>query len=203
MRPRWGIIVLGLCQMATFAVGTEVRPPLFGELVNEADYVVQARVVGIESRLEQHRAREIIVTYTDLEIIDTIAGKPPAQIRLRQLGGKVGDRQLRVDGAPPMFVGMEAIFFVQGNGRQYFPLVALMHGLYPITRPDAEQDAIVLRSNGEPLRHTSEVSHAMHGTHSESAEQETEFTGPALTVEAFKESILRTRKREKGQAQDD
>ena len=46
--------------------------------------------------------------------------------------------------------------FVQGNGRQYFPLVGLMHGHYPVVRLSTNQDYVV-RSNGLPLYHEQDV----------------------------------------------
>jgi hypothetical protein len=48
--------------------------------------------------------------------------------------------------------------FVQANGRQFYPLVGIMHGKYPVQRDAKSGSAIVTRSNGVPLRNVSEVS---------------------------------------------
>jgi len=43
------------------------------------------------------------------------------------------------------------VLFVHGEQRKMFPLVALMHGIYPVIREAKSGQTYILRSNGQPL----------------------------------------------------
>lgn len=132
-------------------MATSVIAPDFDTLVNEADYVVRAVVKSVNSEWKENQGHKYIGTSVELEIRDVVRGAPPKTVILQMVGGTVGNRTLTVEGAPRFLVGDEAIFFVQGNGRQMYPLVAIMHGLYPVYRDDKSGLEYVVRSNGMPL----------------------------------------------------
>jgi len=135
---------------------TTVVPPDFGDLVNQADLIVRAKVVGQEAQHERAGSRRI-VTMVELEVLETIAGETPQPLLLRVPGGRVGETEMVVEGAPVFVTGAEYILFIKGNGRQFYPLVAMMYGLYTVERmPDGR--AIITRSNHVPLHDTAEVS---------------------------------------------
>jgi hypothetical protein len=137
---------------------TSVIAPDFDELVGEANYVVRAVVksaVG-EKRVMPDGAK-VIFTRVELDVREVVAGTPPSPLVLEVMGGRVGDREMMISGAPRFNVGEESILFVQGNGQQIFPLVRMMHGFYRIQK-DADGRAIVVRSNGAPLYQVSDVS---------------------------------------------
>lgn len=136
---------------------TSVVPPEFSELVHESDYVVQGRVTAVESAWEAHGKSRVIVTRVTVEVLEVIAGEPPMPLVLTMLGGKVGEQEMVLEGAPRFHVGDEDILFIQGNGRQVSPLTRIMHGLYRVLRDPATGRAYVARNNGEPLTATSEV----------------------------------------------
>lgn len=152
------------CFLATLLLGiltnpagaTTVVPPEFPELVQGSDYIVHARVTGVRTEMRVRGARELPYTLVDLEIIEVVAGTPPEPLVLTLLGGRVGDRELVVEGAPRFAVGDEDVLFVSGNGRNIHPLYGMMHGRYPVTT-DANGTKQMRRSNKALLRDVSEV----------------------------------------------
>jgi len=130
---------------------TTVEPPTFDQLVGQSEYIVRAVVKSVTPEMQQEGPNRRIITKVELEVLEVIAGTPPAPLILIIPGGKIGDEEMVVDGAPKYSVGEENVFFVKGNGRQFFPLVAMMHGSYAIKRDAATGRRYMTRSNGEPL----------------------------------------------------
>lgn len=158
----WPLALLGLVVLAP---ATTVNPPEFPQLVNESDYIVRAVVKSVTSELRAAPSgKQIPFSRVELEVRQVIAGKPPTPLILEVMGGKGGGRELYIVGAPKFEVGEESILFVQGNGKQIYPLVRMAHGLYPIKREAATGREFIARSDGAPLRSVSEVSRPMHGT---------------------------------------
>jgi hypothetical protein len=144
------------------ANGTTVVPPEFTELVNGSDYIVKAKVKSVTPELQMRNGRERIYTKVELEVLEVIAGTPPAPLVLTMLGGKIGDRELKVQGAPVFYPGTEDILFIQGNGRKLTPLYAMMHGQYPLmTEQKVKGRQYVNRSNLVPLLSTDEIAQPM------------------------------------------
>lgn len=136
---------------------TTVTPPDFEQLVNESDYVVRAVVTKVTSEWRGERGQGAIVTKIELDVREVISGTPPQPLVLEMIGGKVGDEEMRIEGAPRFEVGQEDILFVQGNGRNIHPLFALMHGRYPIRREGSGGREFVCRDNRVPLEDPAEV----------------------------------------------
>ncbi|HVU16647.1 MAG TPA: hypothetical protein VHD32_06970 [Candidatus Didemnitutus sp.] len=150
----WAGLALAVCPAAR---ATSVVSPTFDHLVTHADYIVHAVVTGVSSEVISDSSGRHIITHVALSVKRVISGQPPQPLVLETLGGKVGDEEMVVTGAPTFAVGDEDILFVRGNGRQFSPLVALMHGRYPVQH-DLQGHDYVTRSNGAPLYDTSEVS---------------------------------------------
>lgn len=139
------------------AQATTVVPPSFDELASEADFVVRARVTELTPVESDHGGKRVIHTRITLDVIDTIAGTPPSPLVLTMLGGRVGDREMRVAGVPSFVVGQEEIFFVKDNGIAFYPTYAVMHGRYPIKRDKATGREYLTRTNGVPLTDVAEI----------------------------------------------
>jgi hypothetical protein len=183
---RAGLMALALLAGAVAADATSVVPPEFSQLVNDSDYIVRAVVKSVHSEYARPGSRKI-VTFVELDVQETIAGTPPRPLVLRTLGGKVGEDELVLEGAPEFKVGDESIYFVRGNGKQVVPLVAMMHGVYPISRDQAGR-TFVTRSNKVPLRNTAEVSAPMtEGVGAKAARDKSAV--PALTPQQFIQQI--------------
>lgn len=187
-------LALGLMLPSARLLATTVVPPDFSQLVNGSDYIVRARVKAIstETRLRAD-GHERIYTNVELEVLEVIAGTPPTPLVLTMLGGRSGDKELTIAGAPKFVVGNEDILFVQNNGKAVSPLYAMMHGQYPVLRDKARGRTYVSRSNLVPLQSTAEVSLPL--SEGKPAELLRRMTNPsqALTPAQFIQSIRNTR----------
>jgi hypothetical protein len=135
---------------------TSVVPPDFAQLVNESDYVVRGVVKSVQSEFAAPTSRKI-VTNIEVDVLEVIAGQPPEKVVLHMLGGRVGDQEMILEGAPEFRVGEESIFFVSGNGRTICPLFAMKYGQYPIAKEPETGRPYVARGNKAPLENVSEV----------------------------------------------
>jgi hypothetical protein len=178
-RP-WLSFVVVIALATGSARATTVIPPEFAQLVGQADYVVRATVKNVSAEFRTTPKGRAIFTRVELEVLETIVGTPPQPLTLELLGGTVGEVTMRVEGVPLFHVGDEDILFVQANGRQFYPLVGIMHGKYPVKRDAKSGAAIVTRSNGVPLRDVSEVKGDL-----DHAATAAVSAPPALTPEAF------------------
>lgn len=68
-----------------------------------------------------------------------------------------------IEGTPKFQVGDEDILFVHDNGKQFCPLVALLHGRYPVKQDGATGRRYVVRGDGTPLLNEQEVSRPLLG----------------------------------------
>lgn len=137
---------------------TTVEPMEFTELVNASDYIVRGRVKQLRHEVRQQAGRELPFTLVEVEVLEVVAGTPPARVTLSVLGGRTSDGgELRVDGVPQFTVGDEEVFFVQGNGTNFYPTTAVMHGRYPVLFDKQLNRAYVARINRVPLAATAEI----------------------------------------------
>ncbi|MDP1579311.1 MAG: hypothetical protein Q8M02_03475 [Candidatus Didemnitutus sp.] len=175
------------------AQATTVVPPEFTELVNGSDYVVRAKVLSLTYETRVQEGQTLIFTRIEFETIEVIAGAPPSPLVLTMLGGKFGDTEMTVAGAPQFRVGEEDILFVEGNGRNFHPLYAVMHGRYPVQRePDTNREYIT-RSNGVPLADVAEVVLPMAEGPMAAMLRQRQSPATALTPEEFVTQIKQTR----------
>ena len=163
MRLAMAVGCLALAGTGLSLQATSVVPPEFDQLVRESDFVVRAKVVSVNSEWLERGKSRTIVTKVELDVLEVIAGEADANVTLTMLGGKIGEREMVIEGAPHFVVGEEDVLFVEGNGRQVVPLTAMMHGRYRIMRDAAQGRSYVARENGEPLTETAQVTHAMEG----------------------------------------
>ena len=150
--------------LAILAVGgtapvraTTVVPPEFQTLVNDSDYIVHAVTTSVSAEKRTGPGGVAIFTHVELQVVEVVAGTPPAKITLELLGGRVGNEALSVEGMPRFQVGDEDILFVSGNGRTICPLYGMMHGRYSVQKDPATARRYVARSDGEPLRTTAQI----------------------------------------------
>lgn len=177
-----------LAWCSTAPVGaTTVAPPDFPTLVNDSDYIVQAIVKRVSAE-EEPGPGATIVTHVELQIVQTIAGTPPATVTLELLGGQIGQRRLTVEGMPRFAVGDEDILFVSGNGQTICPLNRMRHGRYPILQDATTGRKYVARADHTPLRSTAEVQQPL-GERRATALPPAAETATALTPEEFIQQI--------------
>lgn len=156
---RW-LALLALPFLFSWAQATTVLAPSFDRLVDGSDYIVRATVKSISSEWRDNPAKpgsRYIGSRVELDVSEVIKGSPPAPLVLELVGGKVGDEELTVNGAPRFVVGQETVLFVKGNGRQIIPLVGMMHGKYDVRKNKKTGREELVRFDGQLLFHENEV----------------------------------------------
>ena len=188
---------------------TTVIPPEFDSLVQQADYVVRGTVKSVTSQWRTGGGHRQIITHVEIDVAEVIAGTSPSPLVLQMLGGRIGEDEMIVQGSPKFAVGDEHILFVRGNGVQFNPLVALMHGQYPIKKDAVSGRREMSRSDGSPLRDEKEVALPMHAAHadddhgdpatsadkSSATQSSATASTPALTPEEFASRIRASRQK--------
>lgn len=151
-------VVLAMLGVANVSA-TSIEPPEFAQVVERADKVLVVRVEAIGMFKTVGHGQEGIETRVALRVLETWAGAAPEEeiLKLRLLGGQVGDRVLRVAGMPQFKEGEEMVLFVRGNEREICPLVGWGHGQYRIKVDPATGRRYVERANGVPLTALHEV----------------------------------------------
>lgn len=165
---------------------TTVVPPTFNELVSQAEVIVQAEVTAKRCEFTPVGNGNVIHTYVTLTVLKQIKGVSPETIELRLLGGKIGNEGMIVEGVPEFQIGDVDVLFVENNGSQYCPLVAVMHGRYPVVTQNGTE--VVLRSNGEPLTSPDQVQTSL-GHDGSGDVLSAGASGPAMTLARFENEI--------------
>ena len=167
------------------ARATSVQAPEFPELVSGADAIYRGHVVSVESRRIDRPGGPVIRTYVTFVVERTLKGDERAEVVLDFLGGTVGDVTLEVSDVPQFKIGDHDYVFVQGNGRQFCPLVAVMHGRYRIVHDAVANRDFVTRENRLPLNDVRDVAQPM-ADHALTAAD----TSRALSPATFEVQIL-------------
>lgn len=159
------LISLGLLFAAVPLPGpaTLVDAPDIDSLIRLSDYVVHAVVTSATPEWREQAGRRYISTRVVLEIREVIKGAPPSPLVLNLIGGRIGADELVVDGLPVFHAGDEQVLFVHSEQSNMLPLVALMHGVYPVIHEARTGEGYVMRSNGQPLYDAQDVSRPMSG----------------------------------------
>jgi hypothetical protein len=153
------LLFLLLVSLAPALRATSVVPPSFTELVSEADAIYRGRVTAVQPRRipSPDGNGSIIKTFVTFAVERVLKGSQQKEVTLEFFGGTLGDESMEISGMPKFNLGAREIVFVQKNGVQFCPLVALMHGRYRVLRDNATAREHIARDNGLPLRTTSEV----------------------------------------------
>lgn len=189
MRP---LLLALLLALGPALRATSVIPPSFPELVAEAETIVRGRVTSINARrvARPDGQGSVIRTYVTLSVERVLKGSAPAEVTLDLLGGSLGQERLAVTGMPAFNLGTRELVFIQRNGVQFCPLVAMGHGRYRIQRDPGSARDVILRDNGLPLRDTSAVALPLQDLPAPLRAAQAGGTGGGLSLEAFEASIV-------------
>ena len=174
-----------LASLAAFVVAssslraTTVIPPSFDELVSRAELIFQGSVTDVRSQWIGEGAQRRIVTYVTFSVADAIKGSPGASYTIRMLGGTVDGQTMEVSDSPKFKKGDRDFLFVENNGKQFIPLVGIMHGRFRVEREQNGRE-IVATNRGEPLSDVASLGKEEHGVSSAKA---------ALSPSEFKAAI--------------
>ena len=147
---------------------TTVIPPSFDELVNRAEVIFQGSVTNVRSQWVGEGGQRHIVTYVTFQVNDPIKGNPGATYTMRMLGGTVDGQTMEVSDSPKFKIGDRDFLFVEHNGRQFIPLVGIMHGRFRVEREQNGHEIVAL-NNGQPLSDVASLGKEEHGVSSEKA----------------------------------
>jgi hypothetical protein len=181
-------MAMGLALLPPLVRATTVEPPSFETLINQSDYVVRAVVTSATPEWKVNEGKPYISTHLELAIREVVKGTPPTPLTMDLLGGKIGEVQFAVTGMPVFQVGDESILFVYGAEKKLYPLVAMMHGVYPILHDSKSGEDYVLRANGMPLYNTADVALPMDRP-SAALKQGAASAAHPLTSKAFIQEI--------------
>ena len=126
------------------ARATTIIPPTFDELVTRADTVFTGDVLGVRSEYAGEGPTRRIVSQVTFNVLRVMKGQATTPFALQMLGGTVGTRSLVVDGMPHFVTGDRVVVFVKDNGKQFFPAVGAMNGVYRLERNTAAPDSAEL-----------------------------------------------------------
>jgi hypothetical protein len=179
-----------LLALAPVLRATTVVPPSFPELVSEADGIYRGQVTAVEARrVTQPSGDSVIKTFVTVAVERALKGPTQKEVVLEFLGGTVGADTLTVSGMPKFTVGQREIVFVQKNGVQFCPLVAMMHGRYHVLHDATSSRDFVARDNGAPLTDVADIQRPLHETPGQLRAGMTPAAANALSPTAFEASI--------------
>ncbi len=176
------VILFALARQSTFA--TTVIPPTFDELVGRAELIFEGTVKDVRAQWVGEGSQRHIMTYVTFDVAENVKGQAPQTYTLQMLGGTIGDMTMEVTDTPKFAPGDRDILFVENNGRQFVPLVGIMHGRFHIGRDAQTGMEILADDHGDVVRDVATLGH----------EDSTDAAAPAvidepLTVASFKAAI--------------
>lgn len=103
-------------------LATTVAASDFNTLAWDYDYVVRTVVKSITyTEKAKPGKRTLPYSLVELDVKEVIVSTPPSPIVLEVRGGKTGEREMHIPGAPKFVVGQDSILFAQGNKTRSFP----------------------------------------------------------------------------------
>ncbi len=131
LRAARALLALGALLCAAAPLHATLLPSFdLAQLTARADRIVRGRVVAQTGLLVAPAGR--VVTDTRVEVHEVLKGAPvPAQIVVRRPGGKVGDTEVHVVGAPTFAIGEDVVLFLR-VGAAGHALVGLAQGKFAV-----------------------------------------------------------------------
>lgn len=171
-----GFLLISLS--ALFA--TTVIEPTFEQLVGQAELIFKGTVTNVRSQWTGEGAQRHIVSYVTFKVEDAVKGEPGATYVMQMLGGTVDGETMEVAEAPKFQAGDHDFVFIEQNGKQFVPLVGIMHGRFRIERDQAGHEFVVTNT-GKALRDVARLGKATNFVASEET--------AALSPDQFKSAI--------------
>jgi hypothetical protein len=134
-RTLFTILLSGLLLSASLASATIVRSMSLDEMTRTADVVIRATVENRASNWNDERTR--IYTITTLRVAHTLKGPVSVgeQIRIRQIGGSVGEITQMVSGNARFTHGEEVLVFLDRDAVQGLHyVIGMAQGKYTVNR---------------------------------------------------------------------
>ena len=143
---RGAILITGLCLIGLVSftsVGnatTALSRLTLEELTDRSDLVLHGNVDAIEFEWVPEKGVFTRITISPRDVLKgTTAGET---VTIRMYGGKYGDLQISMDGAPCMGSGEEVVLFLKANGPDTFNVVNLAEGKFSVDSSGPESEIL-------------------------------------------------------------
>ena len=173
------LLVSSLVLSVATTGATTVIPPTFDRLVSDAEMIFEGTVTALKSEWTGQGTDRHIVTYVTFKIEDAIKGAPGAEYTIRMFGGTVDGHTMEATDTPRFKVGDRDILFVENNGKQFVPLVGIMHGRFRVKQDEVNAPESISKDNGAHVSNLAKL-----GTDEKAAS-----SGQALSKADFKAAI--------------
>ena len=166
-------LLFAFCALVAFQStrATTVIPPTFDQLVSQAELIFQGTVTDVKSQWTGEGAQRHIVSFVTLKIDEQIKGEAGATYTIRMLGGTVGDQTMEVTDSPKFAAGDRDILFVENNGRQFVPLVGIMHGRFRVQRDAGSGREVVANDHGGAVHDLAKLGTEDGAAHADAASE--------------------------------
>ncbi|MEN3370493.1 MAG: hypothetical protein V7609_2636 [Verrucomicrobiota bacterium] len=171
-------LVLGVGLAVAGLRATTVIPPTFDQLVSQAEFIFQGTVTGTNPQWAGEGGERHIVTYVTFKIEDPIKGALGDTYTVRMFGGTVDGHTMEATDTPRFKVGDRDILFVENNGKQFVPLVGIMHGRFRVQEQGNGRETIA-KDNGAPMANVTKLGQ----------DENAATSGKALSTADFKAAI--------------
>ena len=183
------LLVVGSVLLARLVWATTVISKSLEALVADAEVITVGTVVAVET--EWAEPSQTPFTFVTFSALDVLKGDPTQpEITVRILGGPnpEGER-LHIVGVPTFHLGDRMVVFIAGNETQAVPFVGMWQGVYHVTFDPVRETETVATHSGVPLTTLPTGRNGpplLHDGQPATYQQ----TGPALTLDAFRQSIV-------------
>jgi hypothetical protein len=150
LRKVASIVALCACVLTHTALATVIAPVPFDTLVLSADMVFRGAVAATEARWIDTGNGRAIVTRVTFRVDRMLRGAPQSEVTLEFIGGRIGDRELQVDGVPRFVIGQRDVICARAGNLQVSPVTGFNQGRFPILRDVAGRD-FVTAYDGRPV----------------------------------------------------
>ncbi|MBA2303532.1 MAG: VCBS repeat-containing protein [Acidobacteria bacterium] len=129
------------CWAVTYAYFTDT------DLIRSADRIVRGRVIRVHTEEGPGGA---LYTVASISVAEDHTGVPGTEIEVRELGGELGSRFLRVHGGSRYEVGSEVLVMLERTRGGRFRSIAMGLSKFDVI-PSADGDPILLRDTREAI----------------------------------------------------
>ncbi len=126
----WILLLAALALLAIVANATTLARMQFEELARHATAVARVRCLAATSFWENSE----IWTDTNFEVVEQMKGLLPGVIRIRTLGGSIGNLHSRIEDVPVFHPGEEAYLFLWGREGEPLRVLGWSQGTFRIAR---------------------------------------------------------------------
>jgi hypothetical protein len=158
---------------------TTVIPPTFDRLVTDAEMIFEGTVTALKSEWIGEGADRHIVTYVTFKIEDPIKGALATEYTIRMFGGTVDGKTMEATDTPKFKVGDRDILFVENNGKQFVPLVGIMHGRFRVKQDEVNTSESISKDSGAQVSDLAKLGN----------DERAASSGKALSKAEFKAAI--------------